>query len=66
MTIKRIRQSIFCLMILTLSVCLGTVALHAQTSTEGSIAGTVMDPVGAVVSGAAVTIHNMGTNAEIS
>ena len=65
MTIKRIRQSIFCLMILTLSVCLGTVALHAQTSTEGSIAGTVMDPVGAVVSGAAVTIHNMGTNAEI-
>ena len=65
MTIKRIRQSIFCLMILTLSVCLGTVALHAQTSTEGSIAGTVTDPSGAVVSGAAVTIHNMGTNAEI-
>jgi outer membrane receptor protein involved in Fe transport len=59
------RQSIFCLMILTLFVCLGTVALHAQTSTEGSIAGTVTDPSGAVVSGAAVTIHNMGTNAEI-
>ncbi len=65
MTIKRMHQSIFCLMILTLCVCLGTVALHAQTSTQGSIAGTVTDPSGAVVSGAAVTIHNMGTNAEI-
>jgi len=53
MTIRRIRQSIFCLMILTLFACLGTVALHAQTSTEGSIAGTVTDPTGAVVSGAA-------------
>ena len=52
-------------MILTLAVCLGTVALNAQTSTEGSIAGTVTDPSGAVVPGAAVTIHNMGTNAEI-
>jgi outer membrane receptor protein involved in Fe transport len=65
MTIKRMHQSIFRLMILTLFVCLGTVALHAQTSTEGSIAGTVSDPAGAVVSGVAVTIHNMGTNAEI-
>ncbi|MFY9852400.1 MAG: TonB-dependent receptor [Terracidiphilus sp.] len=65
MTIKRLHQSIFCLMILALSVCLGTVALHAQTSTEGSIAGTITDPSGAVVSSAAVTIHNMGTNAEI-
>jgi outer membrane receptor protein involved in Fe transport len=62
---KRIRQSIFCLTILTVAVCLGAVALNAQTSTEGSIAGTVMDPSGAVVSGVAVTIHNLGTNAEI-
>ena len=65
MTMNRIRQSVFCLMILTLAVCLGTVALNAQTSTQGSIAGTVTDPSGAVVSGVAVTIHNMGTNAEI-
>src|ERR1035437_4570632 len=65
MTMSRIRQSIICLMILTLAVCLGTVALHAQTSTEGAIAGTVLDPTGAVVPGAAVIIHNMGTNAEI-
>ena len=66
MTMNRIRQSVFCLMILTLAVCLGTVAVNAQTSTQGSIAGTVQDPSGAVVSGATVTIHNMGTNAEIN
>ncbi len=65
MTMNRIRQSVICLMILTLAVCLGTVALHAQTSTQGAIAGTVLDPSGAVVPGVAVTIHNMGTNAEI-
>jgi hypothetical protein len=65
MTMNRIRQSVICLMILTLAVCLGTLALNAQTSTQGSIAGSVLDPSGAVVPGAAVTIHNMGTNAEI-
>jgi hypothetical protein len=65
MTMNRIRQSVICLMILTLAVCLGTVALNAQTSTQGAIAGTVLDPTGAVVPGAAVTIHSMGTNAEI-
>jgi hypothetical protein len=65
MTMNRIRQSIICLMILTLAVCLGTVVLNAQTSTQGAISGTVLDPTGAVVPGAAITIHNMGTNAEI-
>jgi Carboxypeptidase regulatory-like domain/TonB dependent receptor len=65
MTMNRTRQSLICLMILTLAVCLGTVALNAQTSTQGSISGTVLDPSGAVVPGVAVTIHNMGTNAEI-
>jgi hypothetical protein len=65
MTMNRIRQSVICLMIITLAVCLGTVALNAQTSTQGAIAGTILDPSGAVVPGVAVTIHNMGTNAEI-
>ena len=37
----------------------------AQTYTEGSIAGTVFDPSGAVVPGAAIVIHNDGTNAEL-
>ncbi|MGD0546421.1 MAG: carboxypeptidase-like regulatory domain-containing protein, partial [Terracidiphilus sp.] len=37
----------------------------AQTTSEGSISGTVMDPAGALVGTAKVTIHNQGTNAEI-
>jgi outer membrane receptor protein involved in Fe transport len=36
-------------------------ALRAQSVTEGAIAGTVFDASGAVVSGAAVTIMNVGT-----
>ena len=50
--------------LLTLCVLLGGHAL-AQTYTEGSIAGTVFDPSGAVVANAAIVIHNIGTNAEI-
>lgn len=37
----------------------------AQSSTQGAIAGTVFDSTGAVVPGAAITIHNVGTNAEV-
>ncbi len=65
MTMNRIHLSFICLMILTLAVYSGSVALYAQTSTQGAIAGSVLDPSGAVVPDAAVTIHNMGTNAEI-
>jgi hypothetical protein len=37
----------------------------AQTSTQGSIDGTVFDTTGALVAKADVTIHNDGTNAEV-
>ncbi|MGA2890557.1 MAG: carboxypeptidase regulatory-like domain-containing protein [Terracidiphilus sp.] len=62
---NRIRLSILGLMLLTLAVYSGSVALYAQTSTEGSITGTVLDSSGATVSGVAVTIQNNGTNAEV-
>jgi hypothetical protein len=65
MTQNRIRLGILCLMLLVLGLWSGTVALHAQTYTEGSIAGTVFDPSGAVVANAAIVIHNDGTNAEV-
>ncbi len=38
--------------------------LHAQSTTDGAIGGTVYDTTGAVVANAKVVIHNNGTNAE--
>jgi outer membrane receptor protein involved in Fe transport len=66
MILKRMRLPFLCLTVLTLSLIPGTSALEAQTYTEGSIAGTVFDPTNAVVANAIVTIHNDGTNAELS
>ncbi|MGA2672757.1 MAG: carboxypeptidase regulatory-like domain-containing protein [Terracidiphilus sp.] len=65
MTFHRNRLGILCLALITMALCMGRVALHAQTYTEGSIAGTVFDPSGAVVANAAIVIHNDGTNAEV-
>ncbi len=48
--------SIFLLMVFTHHTAQG------QGSTSGSIEGTVTDPSGAVISGATVTITNIGTN----
>lgn len=36
-----------------------------QSTTEGAIAGTVVDSTGAAIPGVAVAVHNNGTNAEI-
>ena len=52
-----------------LAVCLLCIGLFsgfagAQSTTQGAIAGTVVDASGAVVPGAAVTLHNDGTSAE--
>ena len=53
------------LAVLGLVFTFATVALYAQTYTEGSIAGTVFDPSGAVVANASIAIHHDSTNAEI-
>jgi outer membrane receptor protein involved in Fe transport len=64
MTFNRITTGVFCLVSLSLALSLAPVALHAQTTTEGSIAGTVFDPSGAVVANAPIIIHNDSTNSE--
>ena len=65
MTQNRIRLGILCLTLLVLGLYSGTVPSHAQSTTQGSIAGTVLDPSGATVANAAVTIHNLATDAEV-
>jgi hypothetical protein len=54
---------IFCVLACALMM-IGVAA--AQSTTEGAIAGTVVDNTGAVVSKAQITAHNNGTNAEKS
>jgi outer membrane receptor protein involved in Fe transport len=44
--------------------CVFSLVSKAQSTTEGAIAGTVVDSSGAVIAGAAVTLHNDGTDAE--
>lgn len=66
MHFNRLRPGIICLALLTLAATLGSLTLNAQTYTEGSIAGTVFDPSGAVVQGATIAIQNGSTNAEVS
>jgi len=50
-------------LLLCMMVAIGA---HAQSTTQGSIAGTVFDKTNAVVPGAVVVIHNDGTNHEIT
>jgi len=64
MILNRLRQGFLSLAVLMLFFSSALLSLHAQTTTEGAIAGTVSDPTGAVISGASITLHNDGTNAE--
>lgn len=66
MRFNRIRLGLFASALFILALCLSPVVLNAQTYTEGAIAGTVFDSTGAVVPGAAVSIVNNGTNAQIN
>jgi hypothetical protein len=65
MKFHRIRRGAVAVALFILALCVSPAVLNAQTSTQGSIAGTVTDPSGAVVAGASVVITNTGTNAQI-
>ena len=61
MTSNRIRRALCALAIFVFVASVGSAGLIAQSTTQGSISGTVMDPSGAVVSNAAVSIKNSAT-----
>jgi outer membrane receptor protein involved in Fe transport len=49
------------------TLCAGVVtAGHGQSTTQGAITGTIEDVTHAVVPGATIVIHNLGTNAEVT
>jgi hypothetical protein len=63
MTFNRFRLGLLSLAVFAFGACFGANALHAQSTTQGAISGTVEDPSGAVVGGATIVIRNTGTNA---
>ena len=65
MFVQSVRKSFKWLAVCLLCFGLFCGVSRAQSTTEGAIAGTVVDSSGAVIPGAAVTLHNDGTSAEI-
>ena len=66
MTFHGIRLAVRCLALFIFAACLGSLALNAQSTTQGSIAGTVLDASGAVVPAANVSIQRPATGFSIS
>ena len=50
--------------LLTLAVVLMSIPVLGQGVNRGSLSGSIMDPQGAAVSGAAVTVKNLATGEE--
>ena len=51
-------------LLVLLVIALSGISAFAQVGSTGSIAGTVVDPKGAVVAGATVVVKNIATNQE--
>jgi outer membrane receptor protein involved in Fe transport len=61
MMFNRLRLGVRYLALLILAACVSSISLSAQSTTQGSIDGTVLDSSGAVVPGAPVTIVRTAT-----
>ena len=61
---NQFNRTIECLVALAVVVLLASVSMFAQGAPEGSIAGVVHDPTGAVIPGATVMVTNNGTGAQ--
>jgi Carboxypeptidase regulatory-like domain/TonB-dependent Receptor Plug Domain len=59
--ISRTYFGVICLVLLALAVCLGPTVTQAQSTTQGAIAGTVLDQSQAAVPNAAISIQNAAT-----
>lgn len=61
MTINILRVGVRCLALFILAACISSISLRAQSTTQGSIAGSVLDASEAMVPGATVSIVNVAT-----
>jgi hypothetical protein len=61
MTFSKIRFGVRCLALLILAACFSSISLNAQSTTQGSISGSVLDSSEAAVPGATVHIQNVAT-----
>ena len=60
------RALTICLLILVTSFAVVTTPAWSQTLTTGDVTGVLTDPTGAVVAGAAVTLHSVATGAAVT
>jgi outer membrane receptor protein involved in Fe transport len=62
---KHLNIGIACLALFALAVCMAPISMYAQSTTQGSIAGTVLDQSQAAIPNAAVSIQNTATGFSI-
>jgi hypothetical protein len=65
MKVSRKYFGIACYVLMALALCLGPIPTNAQSTTQGAIAGTVLDQSQAAVPGAAIIIQNSATGFNI-
>ncbi len=66
MKFQQIRSGLYSLLVVIVTVCLGSAVLSAQSTTQGSISGNVMDSTNSVVPGATISIKNTATGFAIN